>query len=58
MVMVGRIRLALYWTRLEMHQDPARVVSRVRLAAYQAPGRFFPRGNDNENRFHYAPCRI
>jgi hypothetical protein len=34
MVMVGEIRLALYWTRLEMYQDPARVVSKVRLGSY------------------------
>jgi hypothetical protein len=43
MVMVGRARLALYWTRLEMYQGPARVVSRVRLGAYQAPWSIFLR---------------
>jgi hypothetical protein len=51
---VFRDRLALYWKILE----PAKVVSRVRLGAYQAPGRFFPGENDNENHFHYAPIRI
>jgi hypothetical protein len=37
MVMVGRVRLALYWIRLALYQEilePASVVSRVRLGAY------------------------
>lgn len=35
MVMVGRVRLALYWNRLGAYQGPAGFVSRVRLGLYQ-----------------------